>query len=297
MGTQLITYDGTNAPTSTMGPADGDAPIQASDVVPGLQAAGDVAWNALLRVTPLATIAALAAIATPTNGLTKYVLGFGFYTFQTTVTTITTGEPYVVAAADATPGRWVSQVVFMRQGAVGGAATGSRVVPGNMPIGVSAVVAFTVNQDAMAGVAGTDFRNNVSGVEFLNANNASTDARQATFALNAYLHHGAILSQAYARIQPAGHANVPARPPRLAIVRYALNPYTGTPSNLYSGAYYEDAPASGAAYSASHEFGGSLDQNHTIDLENYAYAAIVSNEASTNAVLGLRVNGIRIVQG
>lgn len=291
------TFVPTNRPTGVTIPSDGDSPIKAADVNPAFQGIGDLSANAIARVEPLANIAALAAILTPTNGMTRYVLGFGFYTFQTTVTTITTGEPYVIAAGDATPGRWVSQVVFMRQGAVGGAATGSRIVPGNMPIGVSAVVAFTVNQDALSAVEGTDFRNNVSGVEFLNANAFSADARQAAFALNAYLHHGAVLSQAYARIQPAGHANVPARPPRLAIVRYALNPYTGTPSNLYSGAYYQDAPASGAAYSASHEFGGSLDQNNTIDLENYTYAAIVSNEASTNAVQGLRVNGIRIVQG
>lgn len=287
----------TNRATGVTIPSDGDAPIKAADVNPAIQAIGDLAANAIARVEPVATTAALAAIAAPTDGLTRYVLGFGFYTFKMAVPTITTVDPWVIAATDATPGRWISQDVFLRIGATGGGATSFRKFPAHAPFGVSAEVAFSVNQDALTGSLVTDVTTTVSGSAFTSANTGTTNTRQLYFDLAPYLIHGATLSSVYAGITPAAHGALPARMPRLAVFRYAIDPYSSTHVNLYSGIYFEDTSPNVGAFTASHEFGGTLDQNQTIDLNEYAYQCFVSNEGSTNAQNLMSVNYIKIEQG
>lgn len=67
----------------------------------------------LARTTPLASLAALTAIAAPANNVIRFVAGFGEYVFQS-ASTLAALTPYVLVPNDATPGRWVRGGVSLR---------------------------------------------------------------------------------------------------------------------------------------------------------------------------------------
>lgn len=290
MGSQLITYNGANAPVSAMGPADGDAPIAAGDVVPGLQAAGDIAWNALLRVQPLATLAALRAITTPADELTRYVLGYGMYTFKTTPGLLVDVEPWSVAAADATPGRWVHEEAKAR-------APGYRTAPLTDPYGITSIAVtwddadrFLVNPIDAAGVT-----RRVSSSEFASSHTGANQALQMYFSLDRYLVNGTRISNAQITISPSGaHGTLPNLMPRFTIVRYATDPWVGTLENLLAAGYFSDGSSLGT-FNTVHKFGGALDQNHNVDLAEYSYALIAANEGGTNSLGGMKLCAIELV--
>jgi hypothetical protein len=289
MGTQTITFNGTNAPTAAMGPADGDAPIQAADVVPGIQAAGDTAWNALLRVQPLATLAALRAITTPADGLTRYVLGYGLYTFKTTHGLLVTVEPWAVAATDATPGRWVHE-------SAKGRAPGYRTVPLTEPYGISNVMAWSAANQVLEDALAATVTRNASSTSFVAAYTAASQARQLYFSLDKYLVTGTRLASAQLAIYPNVHGTLPTLPPRFTIARFPTDTWDPALTNLLAAGYFEDAShASPATYDVVHKFGGSLDQNHDIDLAEYSYVLIVANEGGTNAQNGLALGACELV--
>ncbi len=288
------TYNPAIRPTGATLPSDGDAPIKAADVNPALQAAGDLAANAIIRLEPLANIAALAAILAPTNNLQRYVLGFGLYVFRTASPLIMNVSPFAVAPADATPGYWISSDALLRLGVSSGPSY--RWVPGRNPFGITNEIAFSDTQDDLAGSLATDIKRYVTGTAFANRNTASTNARQMYFDLTPHLIHGARLNVVYATIVAVSHATLPSRLPRLAVLRHPVDAYSPTMANLYSGTYFQDAPASTAAFAAPHEFGGALDQNNEIDLNEFTYWAFVANEASTNAEAGLIVGGFELQQ-
>lgn len=114
----VYTLDPTNRVTGITIPSDGDAPIKVADVNPAFVGIGDLAANAIARVEPMADIVALAAIPTPSNGLTRYVLGYGLYTFQTAPPGLPDVSPFLVPSGDATPGRWVSHFTVMQPSVV-----------------------------------------------------------------------------------------------------------------------------------------------------------------------------------
>jgi hypothetical protein len=104
----------TSRPTGITIPVDGDTPIKAADVVPALQATGDLANNAIVRLEPVASLAALAAILVPTDGQQRYVVGYGVYTFKTTTPLLVNASPWSIAATDATPGQWIADTALSR---------------------------------------------------------------------------------------------------------------------------------------------------------------------------------------
>lgn len=289
MGTATITFDGTNAPTSAMGPADGDAPIQASDVVPGIQAAGDVAWHTLLRVTPLANLAALRAITTPADGLTRYVLGYGLYTFKTTHGLLVTVEPWAVAATDATPGRWVHENAKER-------VPGYRTIPLNDPFAISNVIAWSASNQLLNDVLAATVSRYASSSGFATVHTAADEARQLYFSLDKYLVNGARITSAQLSVSPPFHGALPALMPRFTLVRFPTDPWDSPLTNLVSGGYFSDSShGSLATYEVVHKFGGTVDQNHDIDLAEYSYLLIVANEGGANAALGLAVGALELV--
>ena len=84
-------------------PSDGDT-IDAADVNTPLAALWD-------QHDFLDTLVALQAILVPTHGLTRFVRGYGHYTFVTsgTYSASTAVSPWILAATDGTAGRWVNQ--------------------------------------------------------------------------------------------------------------------------------------------------------------------------------------------
>lgn len=288
MGSLSIVFDGANAPTSAMGPADGDAPIMSADVVPGIQAAGDIAWNALLRVQPLATLAALRAITTPADGLTRYVLGYGMYTFKTSPGLNVTVEPWAVAATDATPGRWVHENAKAR-------APGLRTIPLTEPYGISNVIAWSAANQVLEDALAATVTRNASSSSFTTVFTGSSSARQMYFSLDKYLVSGTRLTNAQIAIYPNVHGTLPALMPRFTIVRFPTDTWDPALTNLLAAGYFSDSShGSPATYDVVHKFGGALDQNHDIDLAEYSYLLIVANEGGTDSQSGLALGSCEL---
>jgi hypothetical protein len=289
MGSQVITFDGTNAPTSTMGPADGDSPIAGADVVPGIQAAGDTAWNALLRVRPLVGLADLRAITTPTDGLTRYVLGYGVFTFKTISPVSTNVEPWCVAPTDGTTGFWVADKLLERRK--------NRTIGLVSPYGITpTAISWSTANQALSDATSPDVERTSTGVRFTSTPVVvSALGRQMYFRLDEHLEHGTRIVNAQLSILPATHGALPGSPPRFTLARFPLDPWDPNLTSLISAGFYSDAShVAVATYNAAHEFGGVVDQNHDVDLYEYAYVLVVANEGGANALAGLKLGALEL---
>ena len=269
-------------------PSDGDT-IDAADVNVPLAALWD-------QHDFLDTLVALQAILVPTHGLTRFVRGYGHYTFVTsgTYSASTAVSPWILAATDGTAGRWVSE------GAADAQKTTKRARQCNTDVFVGkADIAKSENLLAFDGsaywyaaadafVMGHCLKFNVT------PTTGSALARHVAWPLNSILINGATLTGARLRIQPVtAHANLPAMLPALSIVRY--DPANQVLVGLRAAGMTDDPSANGADYSAAHWIEVTTDQNQTIDLGNakgYQYWAIACNEGHTDAVAELQFFGL-----
>jgi hypothetical protein len=242
------------------------------------------------QTTPLASLATLAAITTPANGLVRSVVGFGWYTFQTSATTGL--SPFRVAAADATTGGWVA-------GAAHETARTARiylgqVFPGVCTDGASTIAAQPPNfaldftPAPLANVRVRPFGWMTRSID-TGANNW-----QFYVPLNAYLVDGATIASATLHFRPANsHAGLPTRQQSICLVR---DTYTGsTGASLPNPAKLISTPASGHVALAAASTGAlqadqslvyTSDQNNVVDLSQFSYGAIIADEGGTNAIVG-----------
>ena len=114
----VYTLTPTNRATGITIPSDGDTPIKAADVNPALQAAADLAANAIARIEPLVSVAALAALLVPVDGMVRLVRGHGLYTFLAGAGAVSLGSnsPFLVTPGDGTVGRWIASTMYARLG-------------------------------------------------------------------------------------------------------------------------------------------------------------------------------------
>lgn len=276
-------------------PADGDARNAAVFNVP-MQAIADGVKFATVRGDALADLTALAAITTPANGLVRHVTGQGLYVFQTSATTGV--SPYRVAAADATPGGWLSSHAHQ--------TTQTRLVSAsNMPMPWvlnAATTPWTVGQVNVPGVpaaAATDIQllNGQLQVN-ISVTTGSAVARALRFPIDQFLVDGATLSSITMRMQGAsGHAALPALMPQFGVIRNDADGTSGGTANLLTSGsgLVTDPTALLATYVAAHSVVFTPNQNNVIDKTQYSYSLIWWNEGSTNSIVGQLINSFSFV--
>jgi hypothetical protein len=275
---------------STTLPSDGDGPgIKAADVNPSFEGLADGVAYAQQITDALADLTALAAIATPANGLARHVVAFGWYVFETAAAAGI--SPWRVAAADATPGNWVSSTAHE--------TTKTRIVQGTRICGISAnagvkaganpAVLWTSYVPITAADVALSF-----GAAFLASGLLGGATLQWGYIvpIDEYLVDGATLSTVTAYLQGGGsHVALPARMPKIAIVRANLLQVgtaliTDVALKSTAAGYTTDTTATAAAFDNVHTIVQATDQNNVIDRSLYAYYAIFLDEDGANATGG-----------
>ena len=277
------TYGSTSAITI---PSDGDT-IDAADVNVPISALWD-------QHDALDTLVALQAILVPTHGLTRYVRGYGHYTFVTsgTYSATTAQSPWILTATDGTAGRWAHQDAAMAIATIGRRVNLSRSV-----IGVTAITAKsgTIGGpfDEIPSTATPILNFFTVGLWFADVNNTTASTRHLIVSIDDALCHGATLETASLYLQgKAGHAGLPAVMPGLSIVRWDAT--IATVQSLRAAGMVDDASGTTAAYQALHGITFTPDQYNVIDKGNYNYGAVICNEADTNALNQLRLYGLEL---
>lgn len=274
-------------------PSDGDT-IDAADVNTPLGAIWD-------QHDVLADTAALTAILVPTHGLIRYVRGYGHYVFVTsgTYSASTASSPWILAAGDGTPGRWVLDLTSQARATVvrsfscadaSPRCTSTRAKTYDMSGNFFWVPATGDTGASDAARSWMTFEGRQ--LKFPDAEAGSAVGRHALFALNPYLLHGGTLDSVKLTLFGTGHGALPAMMPSLAVTRF--DPTADTAASLLAAGPKDDASANVAAYDALHSITLTCDQNNTIDLENYVYYAIVCNEGHTNALAELALRNMVI---
>ncbi len=275
-------------------PSDGDT-IDAADVNVPLAALWD-------QHDFLDTLVALKAILVPTHGLTRFVRGYGHYTFVTsgTYSASTAVSPWILAATDGTAGRWVSegaadaQKTIVRSFACAdGSPRGSTEIAKTHDMSGN-VFWEPANADSTGADAGRAYYYfEGRQIKFTDANNAGATGKHVLFHLNQYLVHGANFDSLKLNLKGAGgHGALPAMMPSLALVKF--DPEADTLVSLLAANTVDDASASTAAYDAVHSITLTPDQNTTISLTKYSYYAVVCNEGHTNALAELALRNLII---
>ncbi|AKV02332.1 hypothetical protein AKJ09_08995 [Labilithrix luteola] len=282
------------------------------------------ATNAIL--TPLASLAALAAIPSPTNRTVRFVDSFGFFIFDSTKSAGDADDPFSVAASDGTSGLWLHEL-FATFNAAGG-------IP-RMTIAKDLIVmnpgypVFQTYRSSVKCLSLHDYR--ITELNQTRSRSASfvpsyassslfgggpaPSTGDASFAdgvftfknapgapftqgisinLDPYVHNGALLSSVKAQVQgAAAHAGLPTSQVSVGVFRKAK--FTaGLTSLVSTGDFVTDAQATTAAYQTAHALTLTPNQNNTIDKSNYSYSIQIWNEWGTNSLLGLQVLGLEL---
>lgn len=293
--------------------------IDAADVNIPFQAIADgvvyATERGASRLDTLADLTALAAVTTPTDGLIRSVVDYGLYRFESS-SILVANAATVIAATDATPGKWHWAGLNLSGAANGIAALNASsqlLVPvGGFPTFSSATsrvrsVALdnfkhtaglaTRAKTAQFGNANVEANGDVvlvsGGLKFANAPGAATSIG-VQICLDDYLHNGATLSSIVLQVQgAAAHAGLPGTQLSAGIFRKAKFS-SGLTSLRSAGDFATDAQASTGAYQASHTLSLSPDQNNVIDTTAYSYHLQLWDEFGANALIGATVHGIEL---
>lgn len=266
-------------------PADGIR-IQASDVNVPTAALADGVKFVDMQTAPLASLAALAAIATPADGTVRHILGFGLYVFKTSATTGL--SPFRVAATDLTAGGWVSSTAHQ--------TTITRIhVPAGLPNYLLSVGAPAVGGPG-APTNVTDISFGVGAFAFLTVVTGSSIAKGLVCGLDSVLVDGATLTLVRVRwVANNSHASLPNLMPKMYVDRIVFGSTNASLLSTGSGLSV-DTSASAAAYITPHWNSFTPDQNNVIDKSTYSYSLGMFNEGGTNALTGAGAYAIEITQ-
>lgn len=278
-------------PGSLTFPADGET-IEAADVtLPIAAVANGVLHESVvrsaeiaaldLRLTPLSNLAALTALAAPTDGMMRFVRGRGTFVF-TSASVLTAYSGLVLAADDSTPGRWLASAVYPT-------TVQRSVLPATAHGYTGLVSVASRDQNVAMQVYDATMKPQTRYGE-LRANNINT-ASSASYGhvvdVTRALVHGATLTLAEAYYFPDSggpfHAGAPAVMPGFGVFAKSASGHismlkliTGTGSvldattapNIDNGRLINFVPT----------------QNQIVDLQNYSYFAILWDEGHTNAL-------------
>lgn len=275
--------------------SDGDGPgIKAADVNPEFEGLADGVAFGDQRTTPLADLAALAAITTPADGSVRHVEGQGFYVFRTAYTT---GLSTIrVPAADATPGGWKSSTMHE--------ASFNRMVPCSLINGISATVGGTLAQVdgstatiVFVPLAPGDGQREGGSFVCNRTFTGATNYQAYYLPIDEFLVDGATLNTATLYFRPvAGHLGLPSRMPRWTICRVPITGYVPTIQNLSSLIFtpLSPTPGSAALYQADQSIPWINDIAFVVDRTAFRYFAIILDDAGTNAIVGNAYHAVRL---
>lgn len=270
-------------------PLDGELRSVASVTAMTRAIADGVAFNNAVR-TPLATLAALAAIAAPADGTMRFVRGQGVFVFDSAASL--TISPFTIAASDATPGMWVSATAHETSvtrwipasyiSGVSGTASGGPAtdIPSCDPIGF-----------VSTGI-GAAFRAGLMKVGL--ASTSLTNAYGFQMPIDEFLIDGSTIASATLLYRPTAHGATPLQQPRFGLIRMPkAGPYTTIPTTLLStgGGLVQD---SGGTYVSDRALLFTPNQNNVVNRSLYSYCALIWDEHSTNAVLGNGYAGVSL---
>ncbi len=277
------------------------------------------------RIEPLADRAALAAIASPANLLVRLVRGYGMYTFDSS-SVLDPNNTFVIAATDATPGRWLwmsGDLVHAANGlarlrydqqllvADGGMPTFEtprsyqktvslhdyRVTPLDVARAKSAeFVPYWESGTQYGGTVlpvdgDTKFAN---GVLTFQVGAAGSVCQGASVCLDPYLHDGSTLDAITAWLKAGpSHGSLPTTQASIGIFR--RDAQTAALESLYSADFKNDAQATVAAYQAAHALQLVTTQNNVIQRSNYSYFAQVWDEFGGTSQPGLTVYSLQLI--
>lgn len=306
-------------------PDDGD-PQNASTMNVALEAIGDrTAYMKVRtdRIEPLPNIATLAAIPAPADGLIRFVEATGLYMFDS-ASALPATATLVVAADDATPGRWLwagyyhvgrarglaylnadAQLVVPATGAGWPAFTASRT-----RVRAVALQGFMISRgydDGLRNKSVTFYSDATSdpaknayeavllngGLKFLSSG-VGGDGYGIQLCIDQFVHDGAHLAQVSARLSPAsGHVALPVERPALGVFRKAK--FGSALASLNSaGDFVLDPSPDVAAFEAQHSVTMAPDQHSTIETANYSYFVQFWNEYDNLSRGGLILHGIEL---
>ena len=282
MGTQ---YAGSQTfPSDYTIPDDGD-PEDAASVNVALEALGDRTAFLRSRLDALANLAALTAIAAPTDGLVRLVRGFGVFVFDSAATASI--SPFAIAAGDATPGAWVSATAHQT-------AKNVLVHPANCghifvtqtyyTPAFNTGVFWPLLGDSTADLS----RGGTGSVAVQRVTTGASQAYAYRFPVNQFMIDGATLASVKMRFQgspPSRGANLPAVMPKFGIQRFDVDDNVTALLTTGSG-LVTDPSATVGAFISSHDVTFTPDENNVIDKSLYGYSLIFWNEGGTNALNG-----------
>lgn len=300
-------YTGTDSyPTSYTIPDDGDA-VDASAVNVAFEALGDRTESLGLSRASLVDIAALTALLVPTDGMVRHVLGFGFYTFVS-ASTVTVESPAVVAAGDATAGRWIADedhaVSIVRTTwptFTGGSRTRTRALSVHdyriteLNVARARTASFVPYfLDGSPAPVGGDASYADGTFIFKNAP-TSTLTQGISICIDPYVHNGARLASVSALISgAASHAGLTLTQASIGVFRKPILSNL-SPLTLRAAAdFLNDAQGSTAAYQANHTLTLTTDQFNIIDSSAFSYFVQIWNEFGSQSLPGLSVYGLAL---
>lgn len=272
-------------PASITVPADGQPNTAASVVGPIQHVANGIAYVAAGTTTTVATLAALKAIAAPTNGMVRHVKGYGLYVFDT-ASVEAVFSPHYLAADDATAGKWI--------GPRAGELVRTIWVPGSSvrwmtDAGVPSLSSTGKFFDA-------SHKMNAVGGAMKPLENAAhaTNAFGFHFDLQPYVSakHGARIATAtlYWYSAAADGGTPPA--PRFGLYRSGRTGASPTVDALLSSGSGFVTDSGGSFATVDRTVLYTADQNHTIDATSYAYGAVIYDELGALATAGNTFHGL-----
>ncbi len=288
-------------------PSDGDAMSAASVNTPLEGLADGIAYLGQTTTT-VASLAALTAIAAPTNSVLRFVKGYGGYLFDTSRSD-TVASPLILAADDITPGRWISQLLYL-PGSVWPTFTSARsrvravslhdyrITELNQTRGKTvSFIPYWANTDLSDGdlpPAGGDASYADGVFAFLNPP-GSPYTQGISICLDPYVHDAARLATVKVQAKgAAGHGSLPNAQWSFGVFRKPKLSATSL-SSLRGGVdYLGDSALSTGAYEVSHAITMTTDTGNVIDTSSYTYTAQIWNESGTNSIAGLEVYGLEL---
>lgn len=282
--------DPTNYPTSITEPSDGDGPgINAVDVTVPIEGLSDRTAFIKAALQPLASLAALTAIAAPADGLVRHVLGQGWFEFKTAASVgVNDISPFKLAADDLTPGAWTSSTAHET----------------SIIRYVSCSRVKAVTNVAMAPTSGIVAWNPVTSAEItyvgagsFQVNIASTDATNAwgfLIPIDEVLIKGAKLDTVALNWTP-DDSSAPAVMPQMAVIRTPRSGSLPASVHLRAAGFLIDPDPSYVAGS-DHTIAYTCDQNNDpINTGAYAYAVLIFDEHGSSASVGNTYHNLSIV--
>lgn len=294
--------DEDNFPEDYTIPDDSDPPTAAA-MNPGFEALGDrTAWlkKRVDALVPLANLAALTAITTPDNDMLRLVERYGWYSFDASATD-TAHSPWILAANDATPGRWVRDGSHTRKvHRVFSAARGFTTALGGVRTKAAAFHPHSITTQYLgsypSGIITYSESSIVNGGLVFPVAFVSGPTGGVQWCLDDVLIEGATLEAVWALVDPAnGRAGLPSNPISVGVFKSDIA--TGSMVSLRNtGDFVDDPSASVAAYEANHALIYTPNQHNVISKIVQSYYLQVWNEWGTNILNDNAIRGFYILQ-